>query len=299
MSFCRTVLPVFLVLTTCFSAPMAVTTRGADRTCCDGSVCHCLKYSRSGSLTVAESSNFRLRYRNAPPDLPAIARLCEETRAELQLRWLGKTASHSWNPKCEVDLCSTASEFRQRTGHDPEQWGFADLDVGDGRVWLRGIKLRTDDKERCEAILQHELTHVVLADRFCQSRIPRWVDEGIALLSEPPARHQQLQQSLCREVQRGRTCSLRSLLTLSRFPADRLQSELLYAQSGSFVDYLIHERGIPENDILELVERIQRNGCDAALSSRLASASLKQIEADWHGWIVRNGEGNNTADTSK
>ncbi len=37
------------------------------------------------------------------------------------------------------------------------------------------------------AILPHEVTHVVLADLFTTQQIPRWADEGIAVLAEPNA----------------------------------------------------------------------------------------------------------------
>ena len=45
--------------------------------------------------------------------------------------------------------------------------------------------LRADHPQVLTAILPHEVTHVVLADLFTTQQIPRWADEGMAVLAEP------------------------------------------------------------------------------------------------------------------
>ena len=48
--------------------------------------------------------------------------------------------------------------------------------------------LRADHPQLLTAILPHEVTHVVLADLFTLQQIPRWADEGMAVLAEPRGR---------------------------------------------------------------------------------------------------------------
>ena len=52
-------------------------------------------------------------------------------------------------------------------------------------VTTRKVLLRADHPQLVEAILPHEVTHVVVADLFTAQQIPRWADEGIAVLAEP------------------------------------------------------------------------------------------------------------------
>ena len=62
------------------------------------------------------------------------------------------------------------------------------MEIGEGKVWRRQIIVRGDKPAEIKRVLGHELTHVILADRFPTKQIPRWADEGIAVLSEPASR---------------------------------------------------------------------------------------------------------------
>ena len=52
-------------------------------------------------------------------------------------------------------------------------------------VLSRRIDLHCDDANMFVGVLPHETTHVVLAGRFGEHLVPRWADEGMAVLSEP------------------------------------------------------------------------------------------------------------------
>ena len=54
-----------------------------------------------------------------------------------------------------------------------------------GKIISRRVNLRTDHPTLVQAVLPHEITHVILADFFTEQQIPRWADEGLAVLAEP------------------------------------------------------------------------------------------------------------------
>ena len=71
------------------------------------------------------------------------------------------------------------------TGQPETSPGFSTMGVSGGQIVTRRVNLRADHPQMLAAILPHEVTHVVLADVFTEQQIPRWADEGMAVLAEP------------------------------------------------------------------------------------------------------------------
>src|SRR5205823_11409625 len=96
-------------------------------------------------------------------------------------------------------------------------------------------------------VLPHETTHAVLAGRFGPFNLPRWADEGMAVLSEPaesPARWARLAPQY---RQAGQTFSAQQLLQLrSESRGDWPEAPLIssfYAHSVALVDFLCKQKG--------------------------------------------------------
>ena len=47
------------------------------------------------------------------------------------------------------------------------------------------MDLHCDDVNMLVAVLPHETTHTVVAGNFGDQPVPRWADEGMAVLTEP------------------------------------------------------------------------------------------------------------------
>jgi hypothetical protein len=233
---------------------------------------------------VLESKRFRIHFVGDSKKVEPLVPVCERCCHRLQERWLPRVSA-DWTPKCDVYLYPTGREFERLTHVTADAWGFTDLAVGDGRVWERKLHVRTDDKDRLERVLVHELTHVVLADRFTTRPIPRWADEGIAVLSEPPERQQTQLIWLAEEAGQRRHYSLRDLTGQRFVPQDQRQGELFYAQSGALVDFLLTEQELSEVSLLKFVEDCERRGWDAAVSKWFAPTTPAGIEAAWRAWL--------------
>ena len=111
--------------------------------------------------------------------------------------------------------------------------------------------MRADHPQVLTAILPHEVTHVVLADLFTTQQIPRWADEGIAVLAEPRAEQQVRAAELQEPLEAGRIFDLSKLMAMD-YPAAKDWS-LYYAQSVSLTRFLV-EQGPPE----QFVQFVQR-----------------------------------------
>ena len=261
--------------------------RADELTCrCRDAVCSCVRASTSNGWQVVESRSFRIHHVGQSAVAERLAPLCERTRQSLRERWLGETRNTAWSLKCDLFLYPSGNEFQRLTRFPADTWGFADLEVGDKRVWMRRLHLRTDDAARIDKLLVHELTHVVLADYFAEHQIPRWADEGIAVLSEPAERRTKLREWLQQEAAQGRLFSLNELTKQRSVPQDKRLGELFYAQSAALVEFLLAERKLSESELLRFVADSEARGLPETIRRRFPETVADRWESDWRDWLV-------------
>lgn len=253
---------------------------------CRDAVCCCVRKSATNGWQVVESRSFRIHHVGQPAVAERLAPLCERTRQSLRERWLGETNTTAWSLKCDLFLYPSGKEFQRLTRFPDDTWGFADLEIGNQRVSMRRLHLRTDDAARVEMVLIHELTHVVLADYFAEHQIPRWADEGIAVLSEPSDRRQKQREWLKQEATQGRLFSLRQLTEQRAVPNDKRLGDLFYAQSAALVEFLIAERDLSESDMLRFVADSQTRGLSETIGRWFPDSVATNWDSEWRDWLL-------------
>jgi hypothetical protein len=162
-------------------------------------------------------------------------------------------------------------------------------------VCLRRIDVRATRPDWVDKALAHELAHLVLADRFSGRELPRWIDEGVAVLADPPekrARHlQTFHEALCR----GAHFRLLELFALDDYPpADRWGT--FYGQSASLVDYLVDQTG-PER-FVEFVELALAQGYEQALR-QTQGLGIAELERRWQQNVRRPARASANADAPR
>src|SRR5262249_53738364 len=132
------------------------------------------------------SRRFRVHHQNKELAEQALG-IAEKTYDAVQTKWLGGQMPNPWNGKCDLFLHPTGQAYSQATGAPAESPGHSSIDADPRdaeRVQHRRIDLRTDHAYMLVAVLPHEVTHTVLAGQCGHRPIPRWADEGLAVLSE-------------------------------------------------------------------------------------------------------------------
>jgi hypothetical protein len=205
---------------------------------------------------VADTPNFRILHHQPAELVERMARAAEKARADVLRKWFGK-AGTEWQPRCELDLYSTGSDFSQATGVPEAVTGFSTSRCEAGRVVSRRIDLHCDAPHCIEAVLPHEVAHIVMAAQFADQRVPPWANEGVAVLAEPRSRVDLHLRSLARFSQADELFPIRDLLQLQDYPEHRLLGPF-YAQSVSLVEFLAHEKG-PETFAQFLRDGLQEN----------------------------------------
>lgn len=241
-----------------------------------------MRHSQANGWHVAESRNFRFHHHSQSKLVARLAVLCEDSRTAIRQRWLAAFGAANWSIKCDVFLYPTPTEYQQKTRFPADSWGFADLEIGDGKVWMRRLDLRSDNEARVFNVAVHELTHVILADRFAHKQIPRWADEGIALNSEPATRQRDMRGWLAGEIKQGRGFTLQQLLSMQQYPQNKHLGDLFYAQSGSLVEFLLARNSNSEEGVIRFVENAQRG-----LDKPLSGVSLTKLESEWKAWLLK------------
>jgi hypothetical protein len=93
-----------------------------------------------------------------------------------------------------------------------------------------------------KGVVPHEVTHAVLAGRLGAGRVPRWADEGMAILAEAPKHIDMHLRHLPRMRADDALFAMRALIEMRDYPEPR-GIGVFYAQSVSLVDFLARERG--------------------------------------------------------
>jgi hypothetical protein len=244
----------------------------------DGGSAVTVRHAERGSngWAVAETANFRV-FHNETRDLAEqVARGAERTRLEVSRKWFNDDGE-AWGSRCDLYLHATAQDYSRATGK-PREWSAHSTINSEGtRVVLRRIDLRRDDPDMLAGSLPHETTHVVLAGRFGGPDLPRWADEGMALLSEPREKVERYLRTLEGHRQAGKLFGVRQLLTMNDYPEPG-RAAAFYAQSVSLTHYLAELKG-PQT-FTSFLSAAQRYGYDTALQ-RHYGCDVAALEQRW------------------
>jgi len=229
-----------------------------------------------GNCWIAQTPSFRIAWRTSESNLRELAAECERLAATEKERWLGKECSPQWLPKCNVVVHPDLAAYVQCLGTGSEATsGCATITYDQGRVVARRIDLRGDAADWRSEVLPHELTHVVLAERFSRCRIAPWADEGIAILAESPERLERRLTALRRATTAGRIYAARELINVRSSP-DLASRDAFYGQSLVLVSALL-QWGTREQ-LLQFVESSQQSGPDRALREIYGTHDWNDLE---------------------
>jgi RNA polymerase sigma factor (sigma-70 family) len=220
---------------------------------------------------VGEQAAATVRTRNFTVTAPnaRVARLigdaAERHRKEQAVLWLGEELP-AWENRCPVTIkivsegCGGATAFT----------------YADGKVERRDMHLEGSLERLLTSALPHEVTHTVLADYF-GSPVPRWADEGGAVMSEDDE-EQQRHGRLLREtiIEKGRLIPLSRLLKLTEFPDDVMA---LYAEGHSLTRFLVERKD--RKTFLAFVKQGMKEGWDKAAKEKYSFADVAELEQVW------------------
>ena len=227
---------------------------------------------------VTESSNFRIFHNQDREYVERVALIAERTRLAMSKKWFGADQA-AWTPKCELVLHASAAYYQRQTGVPSTSPGHSriETDPTNYRIVGRRIDLHTETLGMLEAVLPHEATHVVLAGHFGNHQVPRWADEGIAVLTEPLEKIEGHRRNLAKAQKDGMLFSVKDLMDLQNYP-DGARMAAFYAESVMLCDFLTTQRG-PET-----MTAFVRDGLDQGYESALRKHygwTFRELQTNW------------------
>ncbi len=220
-----------------------------------------------------------------------VARMCARLRPALQQRWLPrqKALLPRWDPPCEVEVHADEGAYLRRVGwHAALTRGACRVEVQSRRIVGRRIDLVADPATGKLTALTHELTHVVLADQFAMRRLPRWVDEGIALLADDPGKKRLHLEALHEAIRANRCQPLAEIVNRRSYPSDS-DIPMFYGQSLSLVSFLV--KLDEPHKVVELASLAMDRGYDRALNEVYGIRNLSELEQRWLASVAARGPG--------
>jgi tetratricopeptide (TPR) repeat protein len=233
---------------------------------------------------VAETPHFRIFHKQNNDYAERVAQIADKTRLTMYRKWFGHDGGE-WQPICELILHPNAAAYTQMTGVPGNSPGHSRIESDpSGRVIARRMDMRMDANGMMDAVLPHETTHVVLAGMFGVNHVPRWCDEGIAVLSEPNEKIDMHRRNLLKHHADGQLFGLKELMELNDYPQPR-RIGAFYAQSVVLTEFLTQQKG--PRVVTEFIKDGLRYGYDQALQKHYGM-TFAQLEQLWQQQVLSN-----------
>jgi len=200
-----------------------------------------------------------------------VGQLAEQYRREKALEWLGYELPQ-WNVPVPIRVVILPSGPGGATSYQPI----------DGQIFDMQMTVQGPLDRIYQSVLPHEITHTVLVSHF-RCPLPRWADEGSAVLSEDEPERRRHDQLVRQALAQGRAFRLRVLFHLRDYPSNGSDILTLYAQGYSVVRFLV-ETGGRQAFLAFLAEGMQR-GWDSAVQRVYQYRNIEELEERWLAWM--------------
>jgi hypothetical protein len=194
----------------------------------------------------------------------------EKCRREKAVLWLGH-AMPRWKHRCPLTVKVTMGGAGGATAFIFDK----------GEVIQQTMEIEGPLDRLLASVLPHEITHTVFAHYF-RKPVPRWADEGGAVLSEDAlafAHHDKLLRDI---LKGGRDMSLARLFGLKDYPREILK---LYAQGHSVTRFLVRKRG--RRKFLAFVSHGMKKDWDRASRNFYGYKNVEKLERAWRKYLKK------------
>lgn len=225
-----------------------------------------------------EGENFRIRYSGSKSQAQEVLLVAEECRKFMYDRWSGAPLK-SWSSPCEIQLYPSAKLYSQATGRPVSSSGHCQAIIKGGNVEARSISLHIEELSYLDTTLPREVTHLILAELFSDTPLPRWADIGIAALSEPTSEIARSLRAVSQMATKGNQLYTVDYLMKSKEIPTGEPLTIYYAESVSLVHYLVKLKGA--KTFMAFLREAPRRGFDSALKNQYGFRDTKDLQDKW------------------
>jgi RNA polymerase sigma factor (sigma-70 family) len=188
----------------------------------------------------------------------------ERLREDLALKWLGRELP-PWPDLMPIRITTTTGGIG----------GASSFAFDQQKIVSQQMHLQGPVEALLQSSLPHEMTHVILA-HWARRPVPRWADEGAAVLGEDLRERTRHLRRLAQILADDKMIPLRQLFSLQDFPRD---ADKLYCEGYSVTAYLVARGGRAK--FLEFLRHAFEWGWDRALVSYYDIGDVDQLQRLW------------------
>jgi hypothetical protein len=118
--------------------------------------------------------------------------------------------------------------------------------------------------------------------------VPRWIDEGVAVLTEPAEKIQQHRANLAKALQSYKLIPIRELLEMDNYPPPA-QIPTFYGQSVALVDFLTKQKGPVV--LMQFARDALHSGYESALRKHYGYASIAELQDRFTAYVLADANG--------
>ncbi len=242
-----------------------------------GLFCSLLWPATAAAQTWQYHSTSRFVIAYSPEQEKLALQILDEAQTENEQ--LAQRLQFTPNRTITVYLCPTQSSFDRITGGIIPHWGEAAADPSRWRIFLKSLRLN----EGKQLTIKHELAHLLLAELAHPQRVPRWFNEGAAILLAGETQH--LEPALI-----SRAMATNSLLTFDEIEAmlsfpNELAS-LAYSESYHAVNFLV--RRYRFTAITKFAQALAQHPDARAAFQNALGEDLWDFEAEYFDYVRKN-----------
>ena len=232
----------------------------------------CVAWAQGEGVTSTKTDHFSFVYRKRYSGVVRRAiEVSDRSRAKIM-----EDLGASEGPVVEVRFARNIEEMRSLCPHQPPTWADA-VAFWPENVIVISLSTKRHRPVSLETVFSHELSHIVLRWVVGDAPVPRWFNEGLAIVESDEQPIERL-KILWPGVARGEITPLRQLER--RFPAREFQANQAYAESADFVRFLARYRG--RWRFREMLVRIRQGEPFFGAMSNTWGASVSELERAWH-----------------
>jgi len=151
-----------------------------------------------------------------------------------------------------------------------------------GLVLLTLAPVHPGTEEDLGEVFRHELAHVALYDAVNGQPIPRWFNEGFAVMASGESSYLRMKTMLMANVG-GSLLPLRDLERV--FPNDETQAQVAYAEAADVVRFLVRREDV--HRFRALIERQRAGETFESAVSGAYGIELNRLELEWRDDVSR------------
>lgn len=220
----------------------------------------CATYRTSNFIVNADSEDFARQ----------AGEVAERYRRDLAIWWFGEELP-TWSNPCVLTI---------KTGPTLGAAGETVFTVSNGEVFKWKMTAQGTEERVLDSVLPHEITHSVLAS-FLRAQPPRWIDEGMATLTESNVERTNYRLRLADFLHSRRGIAFNDMVAMKEYPKD---VQPFYSQVFSVCEYLILIGG-PRRLAEFAKEGSRTNDWNAALRRYYEGRTLGDLQLEWIAWV--------------